>query len=373
MKGYLAGFDIGGTKLALAVADRAGEIVVRLREEVDVEAERFADYRDGVAYLGLGEQMVRLLRQALEETGIERVAAIGIGAAGPLKEGAIKDSTHIKPRKIPSEKVGLPVYIPLIEPLRKEFPVPIRVENDCTVAVLGEVHYGVGKEIEDKDKLHLVYLTISTGIGAGVWDGGQILRGKDGNAAEVGHFFVKKDGLKCDCGNYGCAEAYCSGTGIAKNARMRLINEDLRPEGDYGSIILQLAQQAEGSRPQVPGSRWDLLERITAPLVFRAAEEGDRLAQEVIDEACFYGGVALANVANAYDPEIITVGGALALEHPEILKPMREEMLKHLNVEPPEVRLTLLGEEAVLRGALALAGRVLAPSGVDPHRIDYDK
>ncbi|MFQ6116729.1 MAG: ROK family protein, partial [Candidatus Bipolaricaulia bacterium] len=242
-KTYLAGFDIGGTKLALVLADRAGEIIMRLREEVDVEAERFADYRGGVAYLGLGEQLVRLLRRALKEAGIAGVAAIGIGAAGPLEEGAIKDSTHIKPRKVPPEKAGLPLYIPLIEPLNEKFPVPIQVENDCTAAVLGEVYYGVGKEIEDKSRLHLVYVTISTGIGAGVWDGGRLLRGKDGNAAEVGHFFVKKDGLKCGCGSYGCAEAYCSGTGIAKNARMRLINEDLRPEGDYGSIILQLARE----------------------------------------------------------------------------------------------------------------------------------
>ena len=356
MKGYLAGFDIGGTKLALAVTDRTGEVVARLREEIDVEAGHFMDYRDGVAYLGLGEQMVRLLCQALEETGIERIAAIGIGAAGPLKEGAIKDSTHIKPRKIPAEKAGLPVYIPLVEPLREEFPVPIRVENDCTAAVLGEVYWGVGKEIEDKGKLHLVYLTISTGIGAGVWDGGQVLHGKDGNAAEVGHFFVKKDSLKCDCGNYGCAEAYCSGTGITKNARMRLINEDLKAEGDYGTIILQMA----GERGH--GSKWELLEHITAPLVFRAAEAGDRLAREVIAEACFYGGVALANVANAYDPAIITVGGALVLEHPEILEPMREEMLNHLNVEPPEVLLTPLREEAVLRGALTLAENAIEPS-----------
>lgn len=181
---YLAGFDIGGTKLALALADRVGRIVVRLREEVDVEAERFVDYRDGVAYLGLGEQMVRLLQQALDEAGGE-IAAIGIGAAGPLKEGAIKDSTHIKPRKIPPEKAELPVYIPLVEPLNEKFPVPIGVENDCTAAVLGEVYYGIGKEIGDKSELYLVYVTISTGIGAGVWDGGHLLRGKDGNAAEV--------------------------------------------------------------------------------------------------------------------------------------------------------------------------------------------
>ena len=352
---YLVGFDVGGTKLSLMIADRAGRIITKLREETDTAAAHFAEYKGGLAYLGLGAQMVRLLRQARDEAGGE-IAAIGIGTAGPLKEGDIYNSTNIKLTNLPRDAADKPLYIPLVGPLKEEFDLPIRLENDCNTAVLGEVHYGVGKETEDKHDLYLVYVTLSTGLGAGVWDGGHLLTGKQGNAAEVGHFFVKENGLKCGCGNYGCAEAYCSGRGIAKNARMKLINEDLRPEENYGSIILRLAQQkASSSRFQVPGSKWRLLESITAPLVFQAAEVGDRLAQEVIDEACYYGGIALADIANAYDPKIITVGGALALEHPEILAPLREEMLKHLNVEPPEVLLTPLGEEAVLFGALALA------------------
>lgn len=383
-KAYLAGFDIGGTKLTLVIADRAGSIILRLREETDVASDHFADYKDGLAYLGVGDQMGRLLRRALEETGIGEIAAIGIGSAGPLKEGAIKDSTHIKPRRVPRTMAGKPLYIPLIEPLQKEYPVPIRVENDCTAAVLGEVHFGVGREARDKRKLYLVYVTISTGIGGGVWDGGHLLRGKDGNAAEVGHFVVKEGGLKCGCGNYGCAEAYCSGSGIVKNTRMRLINEDLKPEGEYGSKILRLAREkaisvqsprsrVQGLRPSsleigrwtsdVGPSGWELLEFITAPVVFEAAEAGDALAREVIDEACRYGGIALADIANAYDPKTITVGGALALEHPEILEPIREEMLHHLNLEPPEVLLTPLGYEAVEFGALALAQEAVEHRG----------
>ncbi|MFQ6034007.1 MAG: ROK family protein, partial [Candidatus Bipolaricaulia bacterium] len=94
------------------------------------------------------------------------------------------------------------------------------------------------------------------------------------------------------------------------------------------------------------------------------AEAGDRLADEVIAEARRYGGIVLADVANAYDPAIITVGGTLILEHPELLEGVREEMRGHLNVAPPEVLLTPLGEDAVLCGALALAH---AGSGLEPH------
>ncbi|MGQ9602215.1 MAG: ROK family protein, partial [Candidatus Bipolaricaulia bacterium] len=369
MGSYLAGFDLGGTKLSLVIANRAGQIRLRLREETDASSKHFEPYRDGWAYFGLAEQMILLLRRALQEVG-EEVVAIGIGSAGPLKAGSICNSANIKPVNLPDDAEGKPLYIPLVEPLREEFHCPVRLENDCNAAVLGEVYFGIGKDVEDKRSLHLVYITLSTGFGGGVWDGGHLLRGKDGNAAEVGHFLVKEGGLRCGCGNYGCAEAYCSGTGIAKNARMRLLKEDLRPREGYGSIILRLAREkALGPRFQVPGSgslepanlltcepsEWQLLEFITAPVVFQAAEAGDRLAQEVIAEACHYGGIALADIANAYDPQAITVGGPLALEHPSILEPMRREMLRHLVVAPPQVLLTPLGAEAVEYGVLVLA------------------
>ncbi len=362
MRSYLAGFDLGGTKLSLIIADRAGQIRLRLREETDASSKHFEPYRDGWAYFGLAEQMILLLRQALKEVG-EEVAAIGIGSAGPLKAGSICNSANIKPVNLPDDAEGKPLYIPLVEPLREEFHCPVRLENDCNAAVLGEVYFGIGKDVKDKRALHLVYVTLSTGFGGGVWDGGHLLRGKDGNAAEVGHLLVKERGLKCGCGNYGCAEAYCSGTGIAKNARMRLLKEDLRPKEGYGSIILRLAQERIAASRGLGPPRWQLLEFITAPVIFQAAEAGDRLAQEVIAEACHYGGIALANIANAYDPQAITVGGPLALEHPSILEPMRQEMLKHLVVAPPQVLLTPLGAEAVGYGALVLAREAAGSPG----------
>ena len=372
MKEYLAGFDIGGTKLTLAIADQSGRITARFREETDIASAHFTGYRDGLAYLGLGDQMRRMLSQAFGGAPGDKLAAIGIGAAGPLSDGDIRNSTNIKLLNLPADVADYPLYIPLVGPLEEEFNLPIRLQNDCNAATLGEVHYGVGKGIEDKSSLYLVYVTISTGVGAGVWDRGHLLCGKHGNAAEVGHFWVKEAGLKCGCDNYGCAEAYCSGRGIAKNARMKLVNENLRL-GD-GSVILRLAREKAILRQQSPGAKvssqkyssldiepydWKLLEFVTAPLVFLAAEEGDALAQAVIQEAIRYGGIALAGIANAYDPEIITVGGALVLENSRILRPMREEMLRQVYVEPPDIRLTELGHDAVLLGALALARQAL--------------
>lgn len=342
----LAGFDLGGTKLSLTLAVQEGPELVRLREDPALTTGEFTPYRDGVAYLGIGRQMVRMLKEALEEASLpqERLGAIGIGTAGPLAAelGALKDPGNIKPQGMPEGKT---LYIPLVEVLKEEFKVPVAMANDCLAGVLGEVYHGVGREVADKSKLFLVYITLSTGFGGGVWDGGHLLRGKDGNAAEVGHIVVKEGGLKCGCGNYGCAEAYCSGRGIAKNAKMKLLNEDLKPKGDYGTRLWELAKHE--------------LTNIDAPLVFKAAAEGDRLAQEVIDEAAHYGGLAFAAIANAYDPETITVGGALALAHPELVERIAGEMRNHLNVAPPRVMLTPLGERAVECGALVLAAEAL--------------
>jgi len=358
MKEYLAGFDIGATKLALVIADRDGNIAHRLREKIDIASGHFADYKDSLAYLGIGDQMKSLLRRAMKEAGIDNVAALGIGSAGPLKDDDIRDSTNIRPIHRPESTLAQPLYIPLVQPLEEEFGIPVRLANDCVAAVLGEVYYGVGKDAKDKSDLYLVYVTLSTGLGGGVWDGGHLLTGKQGNAAEVGHFFVKKDGLKCGCGNHGCAEAYCSGTGIANNTRARLINGKLQLGEDYGAILTELIREGAVKDRRFQNrepTKSELLEFITSPLVFAAAEAGDRLAQSVIGEACYFGGIAFADIANAYDPQIITVGGTLALEHSEILEPMKIEMHKHLNVEAPEVLLTPLGYDAVIYGAIALA------------------
>jgi glucokinase len=99
---------------------------------------------------------------------------------------------------------------------------------------------------------------------------------------------------------------------------------------------------------------------IDPPLVFRAAEAGDPIAQVVLRDAAYYGGVALAGIANAYDPELITVGGGIAIHQPQLVEAMRQEMVHHLNVRPPSVRVTRLGAHAVEMGAIALAGQVVA-------------
>ncbi len=350
---YYGGVDLGGTKVTTLIADEQGTVIARIQEPFSGQGGRYTRWRDGVAFSGASVQIESMLRRLLAESNTPSLTGIGIGSAGPLQDGAVKNPTNIP---LPAPPAGLParpLYLPLTEPLAAAFDTPARLENDCNAAAVGEAYYGVGRGTRQKSRLHLVYVTISTGLGAGVWTGGGLLMGKEGNAAEMGHVLVKEGGLRCGCGNNGCAEAYCSGSGIVKNARVRLADADLSAD----LPLLRLARAAVGtgsSTPQLP-DRFALLDFITAPLVFEAAQEGDRIARAVIEDAVHYGGIALAAIANAFDPQTITLGGAIATAHPELVMPMREEMSRHLNVTPPTVQLTPLGNSAVEHGAIALA------------------
>ena len=350
---YVGGLDIGATKIAAAVSDQAGRVLSQSQEPLRLEGGRFAAWRDGTAYDGVAAQAVRVLEDAMRAADIERLKAVGIGSAGPLAGGAIVNSTNIKPPSVPPELPIAPLYLPLTEPIGHHFDASVLLENDANAAALGELYYGVGKEAANKAELNLVYVTLSTGLGAGVWTDGRLLRGKDGNAAEIGHFVVQKGGLRCGCGNIGCAEAYCSGRGMVENARARILDERL----PLSLPILRLAEAAALEMGKDITDRAQLLEFIDPPKIFRASREEDPVAREVVQEAVFYGGIVLADIANAYDPEMISVGGGIGVNQPQLVEAMEAEMLHLLNVRPPQVRVTPLGERAVTCGAIVLAKR----------------
>ena len=355
---YLGAVDVGGTKVAALVASIDGEILAREEEALCTEKGDFLLQQDegnerSVAWYGPASQIERMIHRMMEEEGIDALSGIGIGSAGPLKSGAIRNPPNFAV-SIPAGMPASPLYVPLVEPLESAFRAPVTLENDCNTAVLGEAYFGVGRDVSDKGSLHLVYVTMSTGLGGGVWSGGHLLLGKEGNAAEIGHILVKENGLRCGCGNDGCAEAYCSGRGIMQNARLHLVNSGMRAQ----SLLLNLLEEEAGkkSHPE-QRSRWDLLEFITPQIVFQAAGQGDEIAASVIDDFIHYGGIVLAAIANAYDPTVITLGGSIAVNHPEIVAPMHSEMCKHLNVSAPDLLITPLGKRAVEYGAIVLAQR----------------
>lgn len=302
-----AAIDIGATRVRVATGDESG-IIERLSEATD----------RAHGAMGIISQVIRMLR-SLDIRGLR---SIGVGSVGPIR---ISEGCIIGAPNLPFKE------IPIVKPLEEEFKVPVRLINDCSAAALGEHLYGAGGGVNN-----LVYVTLSTGIGGGAIVDGHLLQGKDGNAHEVGHLTINPDSeLICGCGCRGHWEAYCGGMNIPKYARLLLRGREL------------------GGGPLSELVRGDL-EGLTSEAIFMAARLGDPTALWIVERIGEVNAVGFANIVNVYDPELITIGGSIALKNQElILRPIEEGITKHLINRKPEIRITPLGEDAVLYGALA--------------------
>ena len=236
--------------------------------------------------------------------------------------------------------------LPIVALLEKEFNLPVVLENDANAAAYGEYVYGAAKGRKD-----LVYLTVSTGIGGGIIVNGELVYGRNYSAGEVGHMVVLPDGPPCGCGRRGCVEALASGSAIAREAKALLLKE-----GQGGSGRTGLLWEMTGGDP----------ERLTAKEVGKAAAQGDPLALSVLEKAFRYLGIALGNLVNLLNPEIIVIGGGVAAMGPLLFRPAIQAMeataFAHMCRDLPVVP-ALLGGEAGTRGMVALACRKIRVEG----------
>jgi len=307
----LVAVDIGATNIRVAIGGEKG-----------LKAKR----SDATDRLNGPEGVPRQIARMIRSLGVDP-AAIGVGSIGPLdtKRGAIGATPNFAFK-----------HIPIVAPLEAEFNVPVQIMNDCNAAVIGEHFYGAGKGLDN-----IFYVTLSTGLGGGAIVDGNPLNGKDGNAPEIGHLTLDPDSeLVCGCGCRGHWEAYCSGANIPNFARILLRNRDM--EGD---LLLKM----------VGGD----LGKLTSEMIFDAARRRDGDAVFIVDEVGKANAVGFANIVNAFDPELITIGGSVAMNNPElIVEPIKRRIDKHLINRKPEIRLTPLGADVVLFGGLAIAGRL---------------
>ena len=215
--------------------------------------------------------------------------------------------------------------------MREKLGLPVYIDNDANVAALAEFLFGAGRGARN-----VVMLTIGTGIGGGLILDGEIYRGSTGSAAELGHIVVQEDGPPCqgNCPNHGCVETLASGTAIAREGRKAA---EEQPDSALGKAL------AEGP--------------IVGKTVTELAINGDPLAREVVADAGRHLGVALASLANIFDPDVIVIGGGVSVVGDLMLDPAREELsaraLPPMNRTP--VQLAELGPEAGMIGAAAMA------------------
>lgn len=314
---FVFGVDIGATWVRVAISDSSGNIVTKDKEPIDTSSN-----------LGVSKQIEKVGRNLCQRVDREPedLSGIGIASAGPMNR---KEGKLVNPSNIPLEEV------PLAEPLEKSFDTKVELINDGVSAVLAESKYGAGKDYDN-----MVYITISTGIGGGVIVDDHLLIGKNGNAAEVGHFTIdEEEKLKCGCGRRGHWEAYCSGSNIPDFVRASL--ENAEPEARNSPLLEEKKKDFRGFQPR------DL---------FEYAKQGDELALDIVEEIGRLNAIGFATVTEAYDPELITIGGGVALNNPElILEPIKEKITNHTQNEVPKIQITPLNEENVLYGAIARA------------------
>ena len=285
MKKVLA-FDLGGTKFAFGVVAENGEVLGSDKiETLAKQGPEQAIQRVNIA----AQSLLKKLNIKSEE-----LMGIGIASPGPLdiSKGCVDGSPNLPGWTGYSIERGLSTF----------FNLPARIDNDANAAALGEYKFGAGK-----NKKNMVYITVSTGIGGGVIVDGRLMRGANGNAAELGHLTLNIAGPACSCGANGCLEMYASGTAIARRTR-EVIRAGAKTK------ILDLAGE---------------LDNITPHHVLAALQQNDEVAQKIWNETTEYLGRGLAVVINTFNPELIVVGGGVATAGDILLQPVREKALHY--------------------------------------------
>lgn len=307
-KKYVVGVDLGGTKIYTALVDLDGNMV----KEITVKTEA---HRGDKAVL---DKLISTIDTVLEGVDINEVKAIGVGSPGPL-----------------DVKKGLIVYTPnlpfknfnIVQPIKEKYNIPTYLDNDANAATLGEFMFGAGK-----GSTNMVYVTVSTGIGGGAIINGSLFRGSTANALEIGHTTVMKGGPRCGCGNTGCAEAVASGTAIMKRGREAVESKVETSLKDY--------------------------DEVTAKEVFTEAEKGDKVSQDILNDALSYLGIAIANIANSFDPDKIVMGGGVSQAGNIVFEKIDYEMERRclkIIYDNCKIEKAVLGGKAGVLGAAALA------------------
>jgi glucokinase len=293
---FVAGVDLGGTWIRVGLAGPDGKVRHRGRARTAA-----AEGPDGV--LAQIEGLVREAVAAEPEATLSRLV-LAIGVPGPLDIGA----------GVVEGAPNLPGWrrVPLRDRLEKILGCQCLIEHDANLGALAEHRRGTGRGTQD-----FVYVTVSTGIGAGLILGGQLYRGHQGSAGEFGHMVILPEGPLCNCGNRGCLEALASGTAIARQAGVS-----------------------------------------SAAEVGRLAAAGDAAAQAVLSQAARYVGLALGGLVNLLNPEAVAVGGGVVASAPrfwtEILVGVADSSFASVR-STCRIEQAELGEDQGLFGAIELA------------------
>ena len=311
------GIDVGGTKVAGGVVDEHGAVLTSTL--LDTPAEDQAGTRDTIV-----DVAAELASRHPEVTAVGIGAAAWIDAAGSTVLFAPNLAWRDEPlRDYVTKAVGLPTVL----------------ENDANVAAWAEFRFGAAQHADDS----MVMITVGTGIGGAMVLNGALWRGSNGIAGELGHIQSVPGGHLCGCGRLGCLEQYASG-----NALVRFARAGARQEPDRAGLLLKLA----GADPLA----------ISGRQVTQAAQLGDEVAREAFAHIGYWLGVAMADLAQVFDPQVLVVGGGV-IDAGELLmgpteQTYRDQLAQRGRFPVAELKAAETGNTAGMVGAADLARRI---------------
>ena len=312
--GLVAGVDLGGTKIQTLVV-RGAEILGQARLPTP-----------GNGAEAIATAVVETVRVALDAAGTDpsSLRSVGIGAPGHARDGVVSNSPNV---------VGMQKPFPLGPRVSLDLGgVPVHVDNDVTVATMGELERGAGRPFDS-----MLGVFVGTGVGGGLVFDRRVWHGR-GAAAEIGHTVVKPDGRPCGCGGRGHLESYAGRASMQARAR-RLV-----AHGEHTVVFDLMAKRGR--------------DRMTSSIIERALNHGDAMTERLMDEAVWALGVALASAQNLLDVEAIIVGGGLAERFGRSFVDRIAAHMRPLlfSPDPPQVLPAELGDLSGAMGAIVLAG-----------------
>jgi glucokinase len=313
MAGVYIGIDIGATFLRAGLFTGDGRLVRKIKREFPRE--------------GFSEALKSLV---IDIAGgrVDSVVAVGVGSIGPLDllRGSVVNTPNAP---IKNFEIARPI---------RELGLKVILANDAAASAWGEYVLGLGRGFDN-----ILYITISTGLGGGVIVDGNLLVGKDGNAHEIGHIVVDYSSrVRCGCGGIGHWEGIASGANIPRS-----FAEYVKERGLCGDIGSWLCEELSAGRYPKPED------------IFKHYYIGDPVASKYIDDYLMVINAAgIASAINVYDPEILILGGSVALNNREVfIRGIGRYLDKYLTVRRPKIVFTGFEDNVGIYGAAALAIR----------------
>ncbi len=307
---YYAGIDLGGTFIKCGIVDSNGRLLIN--DKIPTTG----------SYNDVAKSMAEFALRLAKEINVT-LSGIGVGCPGMIdgKKGIVLYSNNLDWKNEP-----------LAKDISKITGIPVAITNDANAAALGESAYGAGKNYRD-----MILVTLGTGVGSGIVIDGKLFEGNKGAGAELGHTVIKINGEKCTCGNKGCLEAYASTSALVRQTKKYMqVHKD--------TLLWKLC---EGD-----------IEKVNGKVLFNGVRANDVGAKKVFKKYLDYLACGLTNIANAFRPEVIVLGGGISAVGEILTVPLQNRLSRKIfggqKNSPVKILTATLENDAGILGAAKL-------------------